>query len=99
MNCPYAQLYHVALVASLAGAGCGDATVIDDDLVARFGLQPLPPMVFPADNPPDGARIALGRLLFFDPILSGDKDVACATCHLPEFAMADRRDLPAGPPG
>jgi cytochrome c peroxidase len=92
-------LYHVALVASLAGAGCGDATVIDDDLVARFGLQPLPPMVFPADNPPDGARIALGRLLFFDPILSGDKDVACATCHLPEFAMADRRDLPAGPSG
>ncbi len=39
----------------------------------------------------------LGRLLFWDPILSGDKDVACATCHHPDFAYADGRDLSLGP--
>ena len=38
----------------------------------------------------------LGRLLFWDPILSGDKDVACATCHHPDFAYADGRDLSLG---
>ncbi len=39
----------------------------------------------------------LGRLLFWDPILSGEKDVACATCHHPDFAYADGRDLSLGP--
>ncbi len=39
----------------------------------------------------------LGRLLFWDPILSGGKDVACATCHHPDFAYADGRDLSLGP--
>lgn len=38
----------------------------------------------------------LGRLLFWDPILSGDKDVACATCHHPDFAYADGGDLSLG---
>jgi len=31
----------------------------------------------------------LGRLLFFDPILSEDSSVSCASCHRPEFAFAD----------
>jgi len=35
---------------------------------------------------PNAENIAeLGRLLFWDPILSGEKDVACATCHHPCF--------------
>ena len=39
----------------------------------------------------------LGRFLFWDPILSGDRDVACATCHHPDFAYADGRPLSLGP--
>ena len=31
----------------------------------------------------------LGKLLFFDPILSNDSTISCATCHKPEFAFAD----------
>jgi cytochrome c peroxidase len=42
------------------------------------------------------AQIALGRLLFWDPILSADSDVACATCHHPDFAYSDGRDLSLG---
>lgn len=38
----------------------------------------------------------LGRLLFWDPILSGNQDIACATCHHPDFAYTDGRDLPLG---
>jgi len=38
----------------------------------------------------------LGRLLFWDPILSGSKDVACGTCHHPDFAYADGRALSLG---
>jgi cytochrome c peroxidase len=42
------------------------------------------------------AAIELGRLLFWDPILSGNRDIACATCHHPDFAYADGRDLSLG---
>ena len=38
----------------------------------------------------------LGRLLFWDPILSGERDVSCATCHHPDFAYADGRELSLG---
>ena len=41
----------------------------------------------------------LGRDLFFDPILSGDQNISCATCHHPEFAMTDGRVLPIGAGG
>jgi cytochrome c peroxidase len=34
-------------------------------------------------------KAELGRLLFFDRILSADRTVSCATCHLPEYAFAD----------
>ncbi len=38
----------------------------------------------------------LGRLLFWDPILSGERDTACATCHHPDLAWADGRELSLG---
>jgi cytochrome c peroxidase len=38
----------------------------------------------------------LGRLLFWDPILSGERDTSCATCHHPDFAYADGRALSLG---
>ena len=50
----------------------------------------------PADNPATPDKIALGRLLFWDPILSGHNDVACATCHHPQFGYAENRDLSIG---
>ena len=31
----------------------------------------------------------LGQMLFFDPILSGDESISCASCHKPDFAFAD----------
>lgn len=52
--------------------------------------------VAPEDNPVTEEKIELGRLLFYDPILSGNKDVACATCHHPEFGYAESLELPVG---
>ena len=42
------------------------------------------------------ARVALGQKLFFEPRLSGDGTVACATCHDPERAFTDGRPLSVG---
>lgn len=50
----------------------------------------------PKDNPSTATRIELGRLLFFDPILSSTKDVSCATCHNPRFGWTDGRATPIG---
>ena len=44
----------------------------------------------------DAQQAELGRLLFWDPILSGDRDVACATCHLPEASYTDNQHQAIG---
>ena len=71
----------------------------EDDLRSRYNLTPLPPIPYPVNNTYNPDRVELGRLLFFDPILGGEKDVACGTCHLPKFGMADGRRLAAGTSG
>lgn len=51
----------------------------------------------PKDNPTSPEKVSLGKLLFFDPILSGNKDIACATCHHPSTGYAEFLDLSIGP--
>jgi cytochrome c peroxidase len=43
----------------------------------------------PKDNKTTPAKVALGKQLFFDPRLSGDNTMSCATCHMPEKAFGD----------
>lgn len=57
--------------------------------------MPQTPMA-PADNPYSPEKVELGRLLFWDPILSGNSDVACATCHHPDFGYAENLDISIG---
>ena len=52
--------------------------------------------IFPKNNPFSETKKELGKLLFFDPILSGGKDVACATCHHPSYAFNEFRDISIG---
>ena len=47
----------------------------------------------------DPAEAALGQLLFYDPILSGNRAVSCATCHHPDFGTADGVALSIGDGG
>lgn len=89
------------------GAGCsGDGEVTDPgavdragELRSRFSLQVPGPIPYPPENGFDSARVHLGQLLFFDPILSGERDVSCGTCHHPDFAFTDGRQFAAGVSG
>ncbi|GAA4365024.1 cytochrome c peroxidase [Hymenobacter saemangeumensis] len=64
---------------------------------ATAGFSALPLSVpAPADNPSTLAKVALGRVLFWDPVLSGGKDVSCASCHHPAAGYADGLDLAVG---
>ena len=63
-------------------------------------LVPLPRVVpSPKDNPTTPAKVELGKMLFFDPRLSGDNKMSCATCHIPEKAYADGLVLSPGKAG
>lgn len=44
---------------------------------------------YPADNKPNAERINLGKKLYFDPRLSGDGNMSCATCHNPSLGWSD----------
>ena len=59
----------------------------------------LPPVNWPANNPYSAARVELGRYLFFDPRLSANGRVSCATCHPPEHAFAGGDPPPVGVTG
>lgn len=56
----------------------------------------FPPMVIPLDNPLTEEGIALGRRLFYDPVLSADSSMSCATCHIPQLAFTDGRAVSEG---
>ena len=59
----------------------------------------LPPVTWPADNPYSATRVELGWYLFFDPRLSSNGKVSCATCHLPDHAFAGGDPAPVGVTG
>lgn len=67
-------------------------------LAGSAAAGPLP-REEPAFRPVDTAEAALGQLLFYDPILSGNREVACATCHHPRFATSDGLSLGIGDGG
>jgi cytochrome c peroxidase len=95
----YALLATVVLLAchSDDSVGPDPEPTIDQQLrasIGNWGVVPIGEM--PPQNP---AKVALGRALFFDKILSGSRDVACATCHDPSAALTDGRSLAIGTGG
>src|SRR5215470_3865701 len=57
--------------------------------LAAEGTQAIAAPTEPVNNRGEASRVELGHLLFFDPILSGDKTTSCASCHHPDYGMAD----------
>jgi len=80
-------------VAAIAGIGAvpaqttGDTSVPADPLLAAFRRPASIPA--PADNPTTADKVALGKLLFFDPRLSGSGAMSCASCHNPSLGWQD----------
>src|SRR6266511_3607474 len=51
----------------------------------------FPEMKLRPSNQTTQDKIELGRLLYFDPVLSGDNEQSCATCHHPDLGFSDGR--------
>ena len=60
---------------------------------------PLTDADFLDDGAPDPALVALGRDLFFDPVLSGNRNISCGTCHDPARGTGDGLSLSFGEGG
>ncbi|HSQ28900.1 MAG TPA: cytochrome c peroxidase [Gemmatimonadaceae bacterium] len=63
-------------------------------LAAARGIVPLP-----SPPPVRPALAKLGQALAFDKILSGNRNIACTTCHLPKFETGDGKSLAVGEGG
>jgi cytochrome c peroxidase len=93
-----------ALGVSCGGASANDASPGDLGPSGGQGADARTPWHYtaleaprePADNASSGASIDLGRLLFHDPILSGDHATACVTCHSQYWGMGDGLRLGIG---
>lgn len=62
---------------------------LDTMTVLPGDIAPLPEVMVPKDNPMTPAKVELGKMLFFDPRLSGNDHWACATCHNPSLGFSD----------
>ncbi|MBK9338056.1 MAG: c-type cytochrome [Lewinellaceae bacterium] len=56
----------------------------------------FPSPAIPADNALTQRRVALGRRLFYDPVLSADSTRSCASCHAPHLAFSDSTAVSLG---
>lgn len=89
----------LAMAVLLAAHGVNAATTVTDTegqsitleaghaSLQKWRLPATPP--HPQDNAPTPQRVALGKKLFFDPRLSGDGNMSCATCHSPLMGWSD----------
>lgn len=85
-------LVMMAIVAVARPLAAGDKVdVILQGHLARAGIQPLDPGPMPSVD-----RVLLGQMLYFDKLLSGNRDTACATCHHPSLFTGDALSLSIG---
>ncbi|MFT5470784.1 MAG: cytochrome c peroxidase [Verrucomicrobiales bacterium] len=66
--------------------------------IANFPA-PINDSDFHHNGRPPFEKVLLGRLLFFDNILSGNRNISCATCHHPRTATSDALSLGIGEGG
>jgi cytochrome c peroxidase len=79
-----------ALTAALAFA----MTLAAEPRTPPLGLDAYMPV--PESNPLTVEKVVLGRRLFFDPILSRDRTLSCATCHDPKLGFTDDKPVAVG---
>ncbi|MFK7971123.1 MAG: cytochrome-c peroxidase [Bacteroidia bacterium] len=93
------QMYVFITGMLLIASSCqGDDDMVPGDILGLdIDIAALPETIlYPANNPYSPEKFELGKSLFWDPVLSGTKGVACASCHHPDFGYADGRDLSSG---
>ena len=82
----YNNLYQLTFINDFFGTITSSANLIR-------GFPKMPERI---NNSATLKKEALGKLLYFDPLLSGDNNVSCAHCHHPDLGFTDNRELSMG---
>lgn len=85
------QLVALVLLAVCAACTPAEPTLLSVPEPAEFAK-----IIYPEGNPTTVEGLALGRRLFYDPILSADSTISCQTCHEPERAFTDGKPISTG---
>ncbi len=83
-------------------AAVEEALLTDGQLTKLPHPRPLTPLgapPFPLDNPSTPEKVALGRLLYFDPRMSADAAISCNTCHPAHTGYTARTPVSVGGTG
>ena len=83
----FAAVFFLSLTSACTTTPAGKPEQTDTALLQKWLMPETPP--FPEGNQPNEARIALGKWLFFDPRLSRDRNMSCASCHNPSLGWSD----------
>ncbi|MGB0864185.1 MAG: cytochrome-c peroxidase [Saprospiraceae bacterium] len=83
--------YYLYLLLILLLSSCKEEIPFELTLPNHFSAP-----LIPLDNKLRESRINLGKMLFFDPLLSKDSTVSCASCHIPRYAFSDTVALSRG---
>ena len=99
----------LSFLAILLFSSCNSINSSSEDSLASIPYAPtaydlnvpkfLGSMDLPKDNPLTVEGVALGRRLFYDPILSADSTMSCATCHIASANFTDRQAFSKGVDG
>jgi cytochrome c peroxidase len=85
-----ARLCGLAVALSIFGLPVKVSVAAEGDRAARMANFVRPKNVpFPPENPFSPEKAELGRMLFFDSLLSRSGTISCATCHHPRLAWGD----------
>ncbi len=98
------SLAHVCAAVALVGASALVSSTVKSDIGVptanwrswQQSYHRPANIPFPKSDPYSPAKAKLGRMLFFDPILSGAKVRSCASCHNPGLSWADGQPLAVG---
>jgi cytochrome c peroxidase len=90
--------YFIPVVVIVLFAACQqEASSPTEDTIYELTIPyGFPAPIIPEDNELTVARVALGKRLFYDPIISRDHSISCASCHKQALAFADDKPISPG---
>ena len=95
MKSIYSTSLCLIVILLLLSTGCAKQDPAVDDATLKF-FAPVPAQVAPKSAAADVEKVALGRMLYFEPRLSRDQQVSCNSCHPLDKFGADGAETSTG---
>ena len=96
-NVNLSLLFLLLLIQSCRMNDCDEP--IDEFSTTPYSLEissSLPPLDMPLDNPLTEEGVSLGRMLFYEPLLSRDGTQSCSSCHRQATGFSDPSQFSVG---